>query len=529
MFGIAAIRERYDSWRERRQYRRSVAALEAAALRNASKQFAESINQLDNYVDPRDAWNDDGKQWIPLGNQGGIVDAEYPPPFTNQGEHSRIRSFCRFVAAENEYAAGELETRVSYIVGTGHVYKVEPLDEDDELTDGDKALVMEVVDEFIKTNKWHARQQEIQRRLDRDGECFLRFFVADADLDEDDPDPVAERPNKVIKVRFVEPGQVYQPEDKAGDPTSTYGVVTDPDDVETVRGYYVDKQFIAARDIQHRKRNVDCNVKRGLPLLYQSKQSLPQLPKITRNAAVVTAIQAAFALIRKHASASQSAVSDFVTGKRDAYVNQRTLAGTTKTRNYTQYPAGTILDVPSTTEYEFPASGIDPSKPAGVVQMVLRGVGSRACMPEFMISGDASNANYASTLVAEGPAVKMFQREQWTLIEEDREVFDRVLRLAVKQGRLSRDLVRRVKICAEPPNVISRDELQGAQKNQILYTNGIKSPQTWALEENLDYEREQQNIEEHAERNEGAMLRPMTPGDIPQDEEGDGPGEAGDG
>ena len=528
MLGIAAIREWMGRRRHESESRRNYAAMEAAILRNANKQIQESINELDNYVDPRDAWNDDGRQWIPVGSSGRVFDLEYRPPFENEGDLARIRSFCRYMANENEFAAGEIETRVSYIVGTGHVYSVEPKDKDDELTDADKMTVNEVVDEFIKANYWHRRQQEIQRRLDRDGEVFLRFFTVDGETPTVAPDGVTEKKPKTIKVRFVEPAQVYQPENKAGDKASTYGILTDPDDVETVFGYWVDKEFIEVAQIQHRKRNVDCNVKRGLPLLYQSKHSLPQVPKITRNAAVVTAIQAAFALIRKHASASQSAVGDFVTGKRDAFVTQRVPAGTTKTRNYQHFAPGTILDVPSTTEYEFPASGVDPSKPAGVVQMVLRGVGSRACIPEFMISADASNANYASTLVAEGPAVKMFEREQWTLIEEDEEVFDRVLALAVAEGRLSQELVDRVKIVAEPPNVISRDELKGAQKDKILVDGGILSPQTWSLQNGLDYDDEQERIEVHVERTGGSMLRPMTPNDMPQEEEEmNGPGEAG--
>ena len=47
-----------------------------------------------------------------------------------------------------------------------------------------------VLDEFVRANKWHQRQQEIVRRKDRDGECFLRLFV-DAD--------------GATRVRFVEP------------------------------------------------------------------------------------------------------------------------------------------------------------------------------------------------------------------------------------------------------------------------------------------------------------------------------------
>ena len=62
------------------------------------------------------------------------------------------------------------------------------------------------------------------------------------------------------------------------------------------------------------------------------------------------------------------------------------------------------------TDYEFPAAGIDAGRYVAVLQAELRAVASRLVMPEFMLSSDASNANYSSTMVAEGPAVKMFDR-----------------------------------------------------------------------------------------------------------------------
>lgn len=525
---IQAIKE----WRDRRtaeaDLSRNMQRIQVESLRLSNAKLRESLSFLDNYVDPREPYFDGGDQWNPVGGKGGAWDQQYPPPFTTQDDHSKIRAQCRWLYNENEFATGVIENRISYIVGTGHVYSVEPKDKDDDLDEAAKASVMAVIDEWVKANKWHGRQEEIQRRNDRDGETFLRKFIVPVESKPMPKDGVHEKPRRMLKVRFIEPGQVYTPPERANDKAADFGIRTEPDDVETILGYFVDGQEIPAADVQHRKRNVDGNAKRGLPILYQSRRNLPRAENVVRNAAATVEIQAAVGMVRKHAAATQDAVQSFVTGKRDAFLQQRTPAGTTKTQNFQKFAPGTILDVPGTTEYEFPAMGLDPSKPSGTVQMILRAVASRSCMPEFMVSADASNANYSSTLVAEGPAVKMFQREQWRMIEEDLELIDEVLRIAVEDGVLEQSLVDRVTICAEPPNVISRDELQGAQKNQILYMNGIKSPQTWSLEENLDYEQEQANIEEHADAHGGAMLKPMNPMDIPQEED-DGPSEAGDG
>jgi hypothetical protein len=42
-----------------------------------------------------------------------------------------------------------------------------------------------------------------------------------------------------------------------------------------------------------------------------------------------------------------------------------------------------------------------------VLHAELRAIASRLVMPEFMLTSDASNGNYASTMVAEGPAMRM--------------------------------------------------------------------------------------------------------------------------
>ncbi len=48
----------------------------------------------------------------------------------------------------------------------------------------------------LRENSWAARQQEIVRRRDRDGEAFLRFFVS---------------ADGFLQVRFIEPGSVTTP------------------------------------------------------------------------------------------------------------------------------------------------------------------------------------------------------------------------------------------------------------------------------------------------------------------------------
>ncbi|HEY4759727.1 MAG TPA: hypothetical protein VIH42_04030, partial [Thermoguttaceae bacterium] len=145
-------------------------------------------------------------------------------------------------------------------------------------------------------------------------------------------------------------------------------------------------------------------------------------------------------------------------------------------------------------EYEFPAAGIDASHYVAVLQAELRAIASRLVMPEFMLSSDASNANYSSTMVAEGPAVKMFERLQHDMLEDDLDVMRRVVFHAVGTGRLPAEALTTVDIRGIPPTLAVRDRLKDAQADQILVRNRAMSVQTMALRHGLDAEHEQRLI-----------------------------------
>jgi capsid protein len=320
------------------------------------------------------------------------------------------------------------------------------------------------------------------RRRDRDGEVFLRFFQA---------------PDGTLRLRVVEPAQVSTPPERAADPAAGFGIQTDPDDVETVLGYWVDGQWVDAWQIQHRKANVDANVKRGLPLFYPVRKNLRRAEKLLRNMSVVAEIQSAIALIRKHGAGTRSSVQQFVQGQADVTVGSQS---TGRTSYFKRYAPGTILDAFAGTDYEFPAAAIDASRYVVVLQAELRAIASRLVMPEFMLSSDASNANYASTMVAEGPAVKMFQRLQQEIIEEDLDVMRRVVAAAVDAGRLPADTLRNLEIQGVPPSLAVRDRLKEAQADQILLRSGAMSAQTMAMRHGLDPDREQQLIAQVAKK-----------------------------
>jgi len=454
-------------------------------LTRLERQLLETLDDVwDHFVDPADALYDaDGTRWAELG--GGLAQgAAGSAAFTNEQQLREIRDQCRALAVGNEFAINGHENRISYVVGSGHTYRVTAMPESPDAA----PLVREVqavLDEFLKTNHWHKRQQELVRRCDRDGEVFLRLFPG---------------PDGIARVRFVEPSQVSTPQRLAGDAAASFGIQTDPDDVETVLGYYVDGQWVDAARIQHRKANVDANVKRGLPLFYPVRKNLRRADKLLRNMSVVAGIQSAIAIIRKHASGSRSTVQQFVQGQADA-----TVAGqaTGRSTHFQRYAPGTILDAFAGTDYQFPAAAIDAGRYVTVLQAELRAIAARLVMPEFMLTSDASNANYASTMVAEGPAVRMFERLQHEMIEDDLEVMQRALSGAVEAGRLPREALRAVEIRGIPPSLAVRDRLKEAQADRILVQCRAMSVETLALRHGLDPKREQQLIGDEGRGSEG--------------------------
>jgi len=376
-----------------------------------------------------------------------------------------LRADCRQLAYSNEFALNALENRVNYVIGQGHRYQaVAKKPADVNLAE----KVQDILDTFCEENDWTRRQREIMRRRDRDGEVFCRLFPSR---------------KGILQIRFVEPEQVATPPRYFNEPSMSFGIQTEPYDTEAVLGYWIDGTWVEDNSILHRRANVDSNVKRGLPLLTPVRKNLRRAEKLLRNMSVVAEIQSAIALIRKHQTTEREAIRQFVQNQATKQVvNEET----GQVQTFRHFSPGTIIDSGSNTEYQFPASAIDASKYILVLQAELRAIASRLVMPEFMLTSDASNANYASTMIAEGPAVRMFERLQHEIIGEDRQLFKAVIREAIYQNMLPEKTLQKVSIHAIPPMLAARDRLNEAKADSILYNLGVLSKETLAMRYGLD-------------------------------------------
>ncbi|MGC4005047.1 MAG: hypothetical protein QM811_18815 [Pirellulales bacterium] len=128
-------------------------------------------------------------------------------------------------------------------------------------------------------------------------------------------------------------------------------------------------------------------------------------------------------------------------------------------------------------------------------------IASRLVMPEFMLTGDASNANYSSTLVAEGPALRMFARLQAEQTTADVAVMERVPAHGERGGSGCRATRRRwSKFRRSRRRWSSATHWTKSQRREIEHRAGVLSTTTSRRLAGLDdeLEREQLNAESGA-------------------------------
>ena len=461
---------------------------ELAEAQRHNDRIEEALSVFDNYVDPRDAYRDsDGTDWSVLG--AGVGGKNRPATdfagFANEQELTDARELCRRMFTNNEFVINGHNVRVNYAVDTGFQFKAVAKD----ASKANPELVyqlQEFIDELLEENHWARRQRETVLRYDRDGEAFRRRF---------------RQPDGLTMYRFIEPWQVTSLSIDETSRNLAFGVECEPDDDEKPVRYYVatisgeNPQAIDAEDVQHLKANVDMNVRRGVPLFWPAGRNARRVTSVLRNVGIKDELAAALCVNRKHSSATTgTAASAFASG---AATLRTTNPSTGAVTNHKAYGPGTILDTSKNTEYEALniADGIDQMVMG--LDAMLRALAAAAGLPEFMLTSNASNGNYSSTMVAEGPAVRTFRTIQSMLKAADLELIDDAIEWAIQCKRLPEGILDEVEIQVELPQLSTRDAAAEANANKTYLDAKVLSRQTLSSKLGLEYDQEQENIKAH--------------------------------
>lgn len=421
-------------------------------------------------------------------------DGKCRPQYETEYDLACIRAQARSLAALDAVAIGARESLLNYTLGTGATFEVTS-DDNPELA----KEIQAIVDETLEANEFTGcLDQEIHNRTIDDGEAIVSLDWV----------------GNVVRLTEIEPDQITEPANPAAlnaeigllDPSWSFGVLTERRRPQHPHGYFVandsagrEWEYVEANRLEHFKRNVPRSAKRGVSAFQPVGDDIERQFKLSRNITTGAAIQAAIAFVREHVpGATKSGVEALISGNRTGTRTRSTDGGTSE-RKYERFAPGTIKDVQAGMKYHAGPMG-QSSAPTyiDVAQYMLRRIGLRWNMPEYMISADASNANFASTLVAESPFVKARQNDQEYFVRRFKSLCWKIVRMHYERGAISEPqwsvIKRQVDIKPVLPEVASRDTVAQAQTNQILHQSGILSRRTWAALSDLDYDEEQENL-----------------------------------
>lgn len=458
------------------------------------------------------------QQSTPWMNRGG----DFYPFWQDATRHSILRFQSRMVSATVPMAQSIAQNLLSYTIGPGYAYSFDSRMPQNAMLNALASALKTDVDRYFEDNGWEqgAFESQMHDMSREDGEVFVAHYYV----------------NGRVVTRVVPPEYIIEPSGLSKSLESElgiegqfpscwkYGVHTRSGDRSNPIGYFAQwgapgdadyTYFPAQRPypghrtaigiMHHMKCNVPVMVKRGMPDFYPVAKQLVEDAKLIRNMVHGAAQQAAISWIEQLDTLDKAKVEAHASGQADKQVERPVTAGerviTSSSRtaiNQKTVSPGTVLTIGRGKSYLPGPMGAERNNGFEVVAALsARRIGVRWCMPEYMISADAGNSNYASTLVAESPFVKARQRDQRFYAGHFREIVWKAIQLAmayepnkyVRFGiRNFADLRRAVYLHVQPPEVATRDPLEMAQAAEIMHDAGALSLETWQSQAGLDPE-----------------------------------------
>jgi len=448
------------------------------AIKYIEQLEAETLKSLDSLKDK------DEDQWIELGA-------------SSEKELSETdRQATKFYYKE-PHARNIIRLIEKYVVGRG--FQISPM--------STLESVVDVWKEFWKHNRMDLRKKEIVRRLMRDGEIFIRYF--------DD--------GGIIAVRFMNPDKINDPDKEDGIVgICTHGIETDKDDIENVLAYWYKGNRIPAEEVDHNKIMVDFDVKRGRSFLEIIAPLVKMYNDWLKDRMRLNKVRAAVGLVKKVTGTPTQAANIAMA---DRIKTSKQLAPD-KT-SYHRAPEGvSVFTTNKGVEYDMMAPKLQASDVRYDGRAILLAIATGVGMSECMISADSSNANYASSLIAEGPAVMEIEdwQDYFSIVFEN--IFERVIKHAIDRGKLPTHEIYKKKMPKEKngttitveeevrepvstecniifPEIVARDIKKLCEALVLQRNEGWISDHTAAADLDRDYEAEQELIRQEEENETG--------------------------
>lgn len=324
----------------------------------------------------------------------------------------QARKFYRY----NPLARAAVMGKVKYVMGKG--LSITPKSKDPR--------IWHIWREFWTSprNNMALRQFEIPKRLIRDGEIFIRFYTKNGDGAE----------TGKTTIRFIDPIDVRRTGDEGVNTTdkTNQGIVFDPNDAEKPLAYFTQDRLdpakfekVDASEVLHVKLHADMDQPRGETDIQPIMTMFTYYKSWLENRIILNKLRTAIVMVREIEAGSATDINTF---KSTLPQSARSVSGDNKKQSIRP---GTFYTAPPGVKLRMEAANINASDVKDDGRAMILQMAAGTGLPEYMF-GDASNANYSSTMIAESPFVKEIQFLQ-SYIENTvwKEIYRRVVQAAV--------------------------------------------------------------------------------------------------
>ena len=286
------------------------------------------------------------------------------------------------------------ENLISYIVGTGHRYKVN-VRGGESVDDSVIKRVRKVIDRMMQRHEWLDVQEEFYNRWFRTGETLRQF----------------EPSSGILDFQWIEPHFLVPP-DKNPTDIAPFGIeyekVNGQSNVRVPKFYHVRESEtrisrLPADRIQHCKRGVDRNDPRGVPLLWAGFCPCKDIDEIHQALSHVAASIAEHAVVYNYEKSVMRRSVEAIAGNIDAHRETRRKQGK-------NIDAGAITHARD-FEVQVNAIQLNATQWIEMLNAKARWVSVTSGIPEFIITGDADTGSRNSLINATDPLVRRILRE----------------------------------------------------------------------------------------------------------------------
>lgn len=485
------------------------ASLTAAAKFYATRDAQALVEAHGDWIDPRERIREDA-MFAGIGGWGGRdriedrQDGKFLPVYETEEDLRLIRGHCRLLSQFDGVAIGANESLANYVLGkAGFDFTIQAAKGQElgaELGPRLQALV-DLIVESLGLRDTFARELHQRSREDGEAAAAIEFQGGKFSALSIEPAQIVEPANSRPLEDWLGCSEEYQS-------SWTFGIHTKHRQPANPLGFHVvydgagvDWDYVPFDRMIWLKRNTYRNAKRGVSDFYPVLEDMRAETKLAGNMVTGASLQAAIAWIEEHpAGTTQGQVQGLAGALAEGQVTRPGQSGqrTVKTQRFDK---GTVLRPSPGKTYKPGPMGAERN--AGFVEVasfILRRIGIRWVFPEYMISGDASNANFSSTLVAESPFVKAREADQNFYAAAFKDAVLKALKLGYEaniygvndaaQGESWESIRRLFEIKVDPPAVATRDidKLTTAVKAQMDL--GVLSPKTGATLLGLDLDEE---------------------------------------